>query len=386
MKAIKPHFFSTLLLQTDAGLVERYFGDKPNLPDHVYDRAGPDIRFILKTAFELTCDYYKLPAAGNECLNSVAVHIEDYLASHREFMGHYSGGGSNYHMLNEMTTYLKTLSSKGILTISPAQFMTAFIKKFADANAMSQVFPVKAGIMQTSAQDSMVARMLGLGHILNAMVAETNRMIFPEMHHLKEGRYLYHKQATMFMPWIQQLAWIACMFILIMILKAMLFNIVSRTSHRMAICFIKSSCNTAMFTLYQCLQWLLLPALAHPLPRFSELAPPHPKAIEYVQNRLRSWLPSNNKSRQKLVAILESHEGYIKQEIDTTMGGGSHQCSLITNKSNTTNKKKDVSRKKKYCSQCNQSECAVRTSECTWIQGTGCRKIGYTPAPRRNKK
>lgn len=399
MKPIRPKSFASLIHKTDAGLFQRYLGNKPNLPDHMYDAAGPDLRNILETAFNITCDYFQMPTANNQCLNAVAVPIEDYLKSHQEFMGHWIGGGNNYVLLNDMATYLRDLTSTGTLEISPASFMTTFINKFADAEAMQKVFPVKHGVLQAGPHEAVIARLLGLSHILNAMVSETKQMIYPEMHHLKEGRYLYHKQVSTVLPY---LAWIACMYIILTVIQGVVIPTVARASNRFAICFIKSTCNTAMYTLFTLLQWIMLPAYAHPFPGQMAILPPV-RVLQYVQSRLPKWTRRSNRS---LLISLKATEDNIKTSIMSTTGGGSY-CSISEEKENarkktnnndtgpkprqgkkektTSSKKQSISnnpstpRIKKYCSEFNKAECRRMSDKCIWVYGTGCRNTGYQP-------
>lgn len=315
---INKNFFLSLATRADSGnVLKRLFDRVPNMPDNLYFEAGGPIRDIVKAAFDLTCYSLVLPTENNFCLNTVAVHIEDYLASHKQGNRWITGGDPNYLVLNKVADYLGNLQQNGTTDISPSEVMTVFIRNIRADSQLAAVFPVNAtGVLHGNGKETLVAQTLGLSHILNAMVSSIDpKTDYPELYNLSADRYSSHAMNRI------------CAIVLMAISLWVFIQMVPLTS---VVCFAMKACFSAFRAIAKLLAWALLPDIKH----VKNIA-----AVINLRERIRAAIkPGNMKA---LLPALMNQKGIItkcKMGTKTSTKSSTKMVNITSPKTGTNSK------------------------------------------------
>ena len=398
---IDTKFFVSLLEKVDKeSLLQRWVSGIPNLPNNLYWEAGAPIRSITKAAFEFTCKTLELSMDNNYCLNTIAVPIEDYLRSHKERLSYLTGGSdTNYELLNKIASYLGNMEESGIKSVSPAYIMTLFVKNIRAHNDLKAVFPIDStGIIHGGFKETLVAQMLALTHILEAMVTGHDpKTFYPGLWELGSDRYRANNVS---------------MVIAIVLIVVTLIMFIKNMPKMKAACFAMKVCNSAIRLICNIMASILIPGLVH--------APQAIAAITDVRGRMIKWITP--KDMKKVLPALKDSKGIkeatkdkcdYKDTKDTSTGGSTTKdtkdkkdsedtkvpskpkvrtkvintkiinTKIINTKitktkgTNTkgTNTKAKEPTKAPGCSLLRKADCIKAVDRCVWHVNRGCRKV-----------
>ncbi len=376
---IDTKFFISLLEKVDKeGLLKRWVSKIPNLPNNMYWEAGAPLRKITKAAFVFTCKSLELSMENNYCLNTIAVPIDDYLKSHNERLSYLTGGtDSNYEILNKIASHLGNLEQSGIMSVSPAYIMTNFVKNLRAHNNMRGIFPVDStGIVQGGFKETLVAQMLALTHILDAMVSVPDpKTFYPGLWELSSNRYTSHMISR---------------FIAIILIVVTLLMFIKNLPKIKATCFAMKVCNAAIRLICSIMASILIPGFIH--------TPQAKAAIMDVRGRMTKYIPKDIipalKDSNGIKEATEDKCIYYKDTEDTkdtmvttdtkdipkvvvvraTNSKGSKTLKRTRTKVPKIIAQHNIAPKHKGCSALRKAECIKANDRCVWHVNRGCRK------------